>query len=279
MSKQSLPLRGTAGESGKHLFLLVAAFITLIPIFWMLATSVKTPSDVFSGNLFIPSTFSLDGYRQVFQEIPFLRWFLNSSIITVIQTGGQLLVAICAAYAFSHFRFRGRELLFFFVLMTMMIPPQVGMVPTYMIINQMGLVNSFAGVILPQLASGYAIFLLRQTFLTIPKDLGEAAKIDGCNPLQIMWHVYVRLSFTVLVALGLILFVNNWNDYHWPLLVLSDKELQTLPVAFVQFREEHNLDWVPTMAVATLAILPILLLYLIAQKKFVEGMTHTGLKG
>ncbi|MCM3443123.1 carbohydrate ABC transporter permease [Metabacillus halosaccharovorans] len=266
-------------ESGKHTVLLFISFVTLIPLLWMLATSLKLPEDVFSGNLFWPDVFSIDGYIQVFRDIPFLQWFANSTYVTVIQTLGQLLVAVSAAYAFAHFRFKGSEVLFFFVLMTMMIPPQVSMVPTYMIVNKMELLNTFSGVILPQLASGYAIFLLRQTFLTIPKELGEAATIDGCNPIQLMWHVYVRLSVTVIVALGMILFVNNWNDYHWPLLVLSNKELQTLPVAFVQFREEQSLEWVPTMAVATLSILPILFLYLVAQKKFVEGFTHTGLKG
>ncbi|MBP3950100.1 carbohydrate ABC transporter permease [Bacillus suaedae] len=279
MKPKQLKLKDYFLETSRHTILLVIAFATLIPILWMFATSFKTPADVFAGSLFLPSEFSLDGYIQVFRDIPFSQWFMNSTVISVIQTGGQLLIAICAAYAFANFNFRGREPLFFFVLMTMMIPPQVAMVPTYMIINEMGLVNTFAGVILPQLASGYAIFLLRQAFLTVPKDLGDAAAIDGCNQLQTMWHVYVRLSVTVLVALGLILFVNNWNDYHWPLLVLKDKDLQTLPIAFVQFREENDLDWVPTMAVATLSILPILAIYLVAQRKFVEGFTHTGLKG
>lgn len=266
-------------EGGKHLFLLAFAFIALIPLFWMLATSFKIPEDVFSGKLFWPTVFSLEGYIRVFTEIPLLRWFWNSTVIAVFQTAGQLAVGICAAFAFAHFRFPGRDAVFFFVLMTMMIPPQVTMVPTYIIVNELNWLNSFAGVIVPHIASGYAIFLLRQSFLTIPRDLGDAAAIDGCSAIGTMWHVYLRLSGAVISALAMILMVGNWNDYHWPLLILTDKLMQTLPVAFVQFREEEALEWVPTMATATLSMVPILLLYLAAQKNFIEGFTNSGLKG
>ncbi|NGM85277.1 carbohydrate ABC transporter permease [Paenibacillus sp. 7124] len=266
-------------EGGKHLLLIAIAFIILIPILWMLVTSVKAPQEVFSGHLFWAEHFNLNGYLRVFRDIPFTLWAWNSSVIAAAQTLGQLVVGLAAAFAFAHYRFPGRDALFFFVLMTMMIPPQVTMVPVYMIVNEMHLLNTFGGVIIPHLASGYAIFLLRQTFMTIPRELGEASVIDGCSAFGTMWHVYLRLSGTVLSALAVILFVGNWNDYHWPLLVLAEKSLQTLPVAFVQFREEESLEWVPTMAVATLSMLPILALYLAAQKQFIEGFMNSGLKG
>ncbi|AJY74769.1 sugar ABC transporter permease [Paenibacillus beijingensis] len=266
-------------EGSKHILLIAFALLSLIPIFWMLATSFKDPQEVFAGHLFWSNAFNLDGYLQVFREIPFSVWAWNSTVVGVLQTLGQLIVGVAAAFAFAHYRFPGRDALFFFVLITMMIPPQVTMVPTYMIVGELGWLNSFTGVIVPHLASGYAIFLLRQSFMTVPRELGDAAVIDGCSPFGTMWHVYLRLSMSAISALTVILFVGNWNDFHWPLLVLSDKSMQTLPVAFVQFREEESLEWVPTMAVATLSMLPILLLYLAAQKNFIEGFKNSGLKG
>lgn len=253
--------------------------MTLVPLLWMLATSLKTPKDVFSGYMFWPTTFSLNGYIRVFTEVPFMQWVSNSTVISLFLTLGQLTLGVLAAYAFAHFKFRGRDTLFFLVLMTMMIPPQVTMVPMYMIVNELGWLNSFTGVIVPHVASGYAIFLLRQSFMTIPRDLGDAAAIDGCSALGALWHVYLRLSTAVISALGMILLVGNWNEYYWPLLVLTDKLKQTLPIAFVQFREEESLEFVPTMAVATLSIVPILFIYVIAQRNFVEGFANSGLKG
>ncbi|GIP11832.1 MAG: carbohydrate ABC transporter permease [Paenibacillus macerans] len=266
-------------EGFKHLFLIVVALISLIPIIWMLATSFKAPEEVFSGHLFWANQFNVNGYLRVLREIPIGLWAWNSAVTASLQTLGQLIVGVAAAFAFARYRFPGRDALFFFVLITMMIPHQVTMVPTYMIVNELEWLNSFAGVIVPHLASGYAIFLLRQSFMTVPYELGEAAVIDGCTPLGMMWHVYLRLSVTVISALAVILFVGNWNEYNWPLLVLTDKMMQTLPIAFVQFREEEALEWVPTMAVATLSMLPILFLYLAAQKNFIQGFMNSGLKG
>lgn len=267
------------GEGGKLIVLTFVAFASLVPILWMLSTSFKDAGEVFSGHLFWPDGFNLDGYMRVFREIPVARWAWNSAFTAGLQTMGQLAVGVAAAFAFAHYRFPGRDVLFFFVLMTMMIPPQVTMVPTYMIVNQLDWLNTYAGVIVPHVASGYAIFLLRQSFLTVPSELADASVIDGCRAFGTMWHVYLRVSGPVISALAVILFVGNWNDYHWPLLVLSEKSMQTFPVAFVQFRAEQALEWVPTMAVATLSMLPILALYLAAQKHFIEGFTNSGLKG
>lgn len=266
-------------EAILHALLMLIAGITLLPLLWMAVTSFKPSSGVFTGPMFWSDAFNLDGYRQVFREVPLLLWAGNSLIIAVAQTLGQLIVGVLAAYAFARLRFRGRDALFFFVLLTMMMPTQVTMVPTYLIVKQLHWLDSFAGVVIPHLASGYAIFLLRQSFLTVPEDLGDAAVIDGCSPVRTLWHVYLRLSAPILSALAIILFVGIWNDYQWPLLVLTEKALQPLPVALSQFRQEQSLDYVPTMAVATLSMLPVLILFLIAQRHFVEGFAHSGLKG
>jgi multiple sugar transport system permease protein/sn-glycerol 3-phosphate transport system permease protein len=266
-------------ESVKHMLLAGIALVCLIPLLWMIATSIKSPQEVFAGQLFWSGKVDMNGYIRALTQIPLLQWAWNSTFIAFWQTGGQLIVGVLAAFAFAHYRFRGRDALFFFVLMTMMIPPQVTMIPTYILINDFNWLNTFAGVVTPHLASGYAIFLLRQSFLTIPRELAEAAVIDGCSAFGTLWHVYLRLSGSVISALAVILFVGSWNDFQWPLLILSDKSMQTLPVAFVQFREEQSLEWVPTMAVATLSMVPILLLYIIAQRNFIEGFANSGLKG
>lgn len=266
-------------EVARHAVLLTIAAITLIPLAWMAVTSFKTEKGVFSGPMFWPDTFNLEGYARVFSEAPILSWTANSLTIAAFQVLGQLFVSILAAYAFAHFRFHYREPLFFFVLMTMMIPQQVTMIPTYLIVNKLNWLNSFTGVIVPYLASGYAIFLLRQSFLTIPQALADTAEIDGCGALRTLWHVYIRMSLPVISALAVILFVGVWNDYQWPLLVLTDKMMQPLPLALVQFRQEGVLEYVPTMAAATLSMLPVIILYLVAQRSFIEGFSNSGIKG
>lgn len=266
-------------ETAKHTVLLTLSIIILMPIAWMVITSFKTEKSVFSGPAFWPDGFNLYGYAKVFTDLPILRWMANSLIIAILQVSGQIFISILAAYAFAHFRFRYREVLFFFVLMTMMIPQQVTMIPTYLIVNNLNWLNSFQGVIVPHLASGYAIFLLRQSFLIVPRELTDAAEMDGCGALRTLRHVYISTSLPMISALAAILFVGIWNDYQWPLLVLIDKMIQPLPVALTQFRVEGSLEYVPTMAVATLSTLPVIILFLAAQRNFIEGFSSSGIKG
>lgn len=266
-------------EIVKHGILLALAVLTLLPLVWMAVTSLKTEGEVFSGPLLWLNGFHFEGYARVFRDTPFFHWLYNSVVLSSLQVAGQLVISILAAYAFSHFRFHGREVLFFFVLLTMMMPNQVTMVPTYIIVNELHWLNTFAGVVVPHMASGYAIFLLRQAFLTVPRELGEASVIDGCSAAGTLWHVYLRLISPVLGALTIILFIGIWNDYQWPLLVLTNKALQPLPLALVQFRQEESLEYVPTMAAAALSMLPILVLFMIAQRSFIEGFANSGLKG
>ncbi|MGG3626322.1 carbohydrate ABC transporter permease [Bacillus gobiensis] len=259
-----------------HFFLLGMIAFTLIPFLYMLSTSVKSPDEVYGQ--FFPSSISWSGFQQVFADTPILTWALNSAFIAVTQTFLQVVIAFFAAYTFVRFDFPGRTAIFYFVIATMIIPQQALMIPTFVTINMMNWVNSFFGVIVPHMASGYAIFLLRQFMVGIPKELAEAAAVDGCGPLRILWHIYLPATIPALSALSIILFVSHWNDFYWPLLVLVDENKLTLPVALVKFQNEGIIDMVPTMAVATLSTLPILVLYFLAQKKFIEGFTHSGIK-
>lgn len=263
----------------KHMLLILITITMLLPIFWMVNISFKTADTVFDTGISSLTGVSIDGYLQVFEQIPFFTWASNSLFLAVVMTIGQVIIAFLAAYAFSRYDFSGRNVLFYFVLATMIIPPQATMIPIFITISKFDWVNTFTGVIVPQLASGYAIFLMRQFFLGIPKELSEAASIDGCGELGILWHIYVPAAIPALAALSIILFVHHWNDYYLPLMILTDKAKLTLPIALSQFQNEGSMEWIPIMAVSTLSTIPVLILYFFTQKKFVEGMTSSGLKG
>lgn len=262
-----------------HLVLLISALIVLMPVIWMISVSLSSYGSVFVRRLLVfPTEVSLDGYRQVFAQTPYFRWFLNSVFISVTLTSGQLILGVFAAYAFSRYEFRWREPLFVFVLCTMMIPPQSIMLPLFMVVNELDWVNTYKGVIIPHLANGYAIFVLRQFFLTIPRELDESSQIDGCHALQTMYHVYIRSAVPALVSVGLIQLVRNWNDYYWALVVLMESRKLTLPLGIVSFRDESVIEWVPTMAAASMSIVPVLVIYVIGQKYFVQTHARTGIK-
>ncbi len=266
-------------EIGRHVLLIGLALLTLVPIVWMVSISLRSEEYVFSGHLVWTGPLHPENYVKSLTEVPFFRWLVNSLRIGVLQTLGQMFVAVCAAFAFAYYRFPGRDVLFLFVLMTMMIPMQVTLVPTYLIVNQMNALNTLAGVIVPHLASGFAIFLLRQSFLAIPKELAEAAAIDGGGAVRVLWTVYIRMSGTMLWTLGVIAFMANFNEFNWPLLVLTDPDQMPLPLAFQYFRTETQMDWGATMAIAALSMVPVLVLYLAAQRHIVDGFAQSGLKG
>lgn len=259
---------------------MVCTVAMLIPFFWMVGTSFKPANEAYGGGLwFLPKTLSLDGYAQVFQQTPFLQWMLNSVIVSVVLTIGQAAIALLAAFVFVRYSFFGRNALFYFVLATMIIPPQVMMIPTFLMVNALGWMDTLTAIIVPQLASGYAIFLMRQFLLRVPRELADAAEVDGCKAVRILWHVYVPAAVPGLIALCVILFVGHWNDYYWPLVVLMSDEHFTLPIALVKFQHDGLIDLVPTMAVSTLSSLPVLIIYFFSQRRFLESFTHTGLNG
>lgn len=267
------------GETGKHALLVGLALLAMVPVVWMASISLRSEEYVFSGHLVWTGPIHWENYVKALTEVPFFRWLVNSLRIGILQTLGQMFVGVCAAFAFAYYRFPGRDILFLFVLMTMMIPMQVTLVPTYLIVNQMNALNTLAGVVVPHLASGFAIFLLRQSFLAIPKELAEATAMDGGGAIRVLWTVYIRMSGAMLWTLGVIAFLANFNEFNWPLLVLSDPDQMPLPLAFQYFRTETQMDWGATMAIATLSMIPVLVLYLVAQRHIVDGFAQSGLKG
>lgn len=272
---------GSAGAIAGHATLALVGAAVAIPYAWMVLLSFKPTAELFSpATWFNLSNLTLEGYRQVFERAPFGRWALNSLVVASSLAAGQVLTSLLAAYAFARFEFRGRETCFWLVLLTMMVPPQTLMVPSYVIVHQLGWVNTFAGLVIPHLAWGFGIFMLRQFFLGVPRELTDAAALDGCGSLRTLWHVHVPLARSALAALTIIAFVTGWNEYYWPLIVVNSEEMRTLPIGIPRFTgADLDVQWQATMAAATMATLPVLALYIVAQKQFREGISRTGLKG
>jgi ABC-type glycerol-3-phosphate transport system permease component len=262
-----------------HLLLLSLGIVTLLPIIWIIGISLSPPDAVLQRfAIFLPSAVQFSGYTEVFNQTPYVTWFRNSLLVTTLITFGQTLTGVLAAYGFSRWKFPGNSTLFFIVICTMMIPPQTIMLPLFMVINQFGWINRYEGLIIPHLAHGYVIFMLRQFFLQVPTELDEASRIDGCTSLQTLYHVYMTSSLPAIVSVILIQVVRNWNEYYWTLVVISERMKLTLPVAIVSFRDETLVQWVPTMASASLSILPIIVLYILSQKYFHQTHMTSGIK-
>jgi multiple sugar transport system permease protein/sn-glycerol 3-phosphate transport system permease protein len=247
----------------------------------MLLLSLKPSAELFTPGTWLKlDGIGFSGYAEVFRRAPFLRWLGNSLVVAVLLTLGQIATSFLAAYAFARFTFRGRDVVFFLVLFTMMVPPQTLMVPSYVLLHHLGWVNTFQGLVVPHLAWGFGIFMLRQFFLGVPRDLADAASLDGCGHVRTLRHVYLPLSATALVALGVLAFVAAWNDYYWPLVVVTADEMRTVPIGIPRFTgADLDVQWQATMAAATMGTLPVLALYVVAQRWFLDGISRSGLKG
>lgn len=276
----SLRVRIKWGHLALHAILIAASGLMLLPFVWMLATSVKDASEIFTvAPTFWPKAWRWANYAEVFTLIPFGRMYLNTIFITVTRVCGQLLVASLAAYAFARLRFPGRDALFIGVLAVMMAPQAVMLVPTYVLYKYIGWLNTYQGLIIPYFFSAFATFLLRQYFLTLPKDLEDAAVLDGCNPLQVYWHVALPLARPSLIALGVLLSLWSWNDFLWPLIVTNSTDLQMLAVGMSYLRGQWVSNVALMMAAASIAVLPMVAVFVLAQRQLIEGITLTGMQG
>ncbi len=272
---------GRALLTGLQYTLLIAvALIMLVPFAWMVSTSLKTEEYILRTD-FIPNPASFDSYIRLFEIMPMGRMIFNSFFITVTATGGQILIAAMAGYAFARMKWRGRNLVFALYLATMMIPYQVVVIPQFVLVSKLGWVNTYQALILPSLFSAFATFLLRQAFLSIPAELEEAAIMDGANHLVIFWRIMLPLSKPVLATLTVFAFMSIWNAYLWPLFVARKEEFMTLPLglATLQGSNQSLTEWNLVMAGAVITVLPILVIYLFAQKWFVQGAVISGIKG
>ena len=263
-----------------HSVLIAGGIITLFPLLWMLSASFMANGEAttFPPHV-LPHAATLAQYRELFTRLNIGRAFFSSAIIASAVTIFSVFFGSMAGYAFAKLRFRGRERTFGLLLIALVIPPQVGMLPLFLFMKTLHLVNTYWGAILPALASVFGIFLIRQFMLSIPQDLLEAARIDGASELKIYWSVVMPLARPILATLAIYTFMTTWNDFMWPLIVLSDQKRYTLPVALASLVGEHALDIELMMAGSVVTVLPVLLLFLALQRHYIAGLTAGGIKG
>ncbi|MDI9458126.1 MAG: carbohydrate ABC transporter permease [Eubacteriales bacterium] len=263
-----------------YLFASLIGFFNLIPFFWMVSTSLKARKALAVLPVqWIPEEPSFEAYQRLFQLFPFARAIWNSVFISVTTTVIVVVSASLAAYVFAKVPFKGREVLFTLFLMTMMIPGQVTMIPNFLVLRYLGLLNTYLGVLLPTIYNAFATFLLRQNMRIIPDAFLEAAIIDGASHFTIFSRIVVPLSKPILAALSVITFMGTWNDYLWPLIVLTDRAKMTLPVGLGLLNTQYGNQYNLLMAGGLISMVPILLLYFLAQKHFEQGLSIGGIKG
>lgn len=261
--------------------LLLTAITMIFPFYWMIATSLKSEARVFAFPPdWIPNPLIFSNYVYIFTELPFDRYIFNSVKVSSLWTLGIILSSSLAAYAFARVRFWGRETLFIITLAALMIPGQITMIPLYVVMTRVGWVDTHLPLIVPAyLGSAFGIFLIRQYFMTIPQELNDAAKIDGCSHFGIYWRIMMPLAKAVIATLALLSFMGSWNDLLGPVIYLFDESLFTLPLALTRFRGMYYTAWANMMAGATITLLPILIVFLFTQQYFVRGVVLSGLKG
>jgi multiple sugar transport system permease protein len=264
------------------LFSLMAILLVgvLFPFLWLILSSIKENHEIIQyPPTFFPSTVTFLQYVKVWESIPLLNFFIN----TLVFAGGVTLLSILfdsmAAYALARIEFKGKKPLFIFILITMLIPFQVIMIPLFVEVFKFGMLNTYLGLILPRATSAFGIFMMRSFFISLPKDIEEAARIDGLNEYRIFWSIMLPLCTPAIITLGIILFMNNWNDLIYPLMLTSSTEMRTLSAGLAMFVGDRVIEYGPILAAATLSVLPLLVIYIFAQKYFIQGIATTGLKG
>ena len=253
-----------------------------LPIIIAIFTSFKLPNDVTNyPPTLLPQVWTLENYVTAWTSKPFGRFFLNSIIQTGVIVFFQVIFSIMAAYAFSILQFPGRDVLFYVIVASLMVPFQLTFIPNFILISEWGWANTYMGLTVPFLASAFGVFLLRQFFLTIPRDLHDSARIDGASNWRFLWQILVPLSKGGISAFAIFSFLSAWSQYLWPLVITNEESMRTIQIGirFFLFDQERGADWGAIMAAAVIALLPTLLIFLVAQRQLVKGIAMTGLKG
>jgi multiple sugar transport system permease protein len=274
------PARDRFVFSGWHLVLFPLAVVMIIPMIWMVITSFQTLNETrHFPPILIPNSIQWENYTEVLQRAPFARWFLNTLVVTVVVVAGNLLFCSLAGYAFARIKFFGRDVVFILVLATLMIPFQVIMIPTFLIVRKLGLIDTLGALIVPNLAGAFGIFLLRQFFRSLPIELEEAARIDGASRLGVLFKIVLPLSGPVLATVAVITFLWTWNDFLWPLVTIYNPDNMTLQLGLTTFQGAHQTNTHLLMAANVMSVIPVLLLFFLAQRFFIRGIATSGLKG
>lgn len=271
----------------QYAILVLLVLLSILPFVWLLSTALKSPDEnIFAyPPQFIPAHPTLDNFISVWQKVPMFWFFVNSIIVTLLTIFFNITLSVMAAYPLARMRFKGQGTIFFSILATMMIPFQVLMIPLYLICLKLnltdgtGIINGWLGLVLPFAVSGFGIFFVRQALVTLPKELEESAVLDGCNSLQILWHILLPLIRPTLATLAVFAFMATWGEFLWPSIILSEPSHFTLPVGLVQLQSAFSSDWKLIAAGTLLSMVPILVFFFALQKYFVSGATSGAVKG
>lgn len=264
-----------------HLFLIIISGVTIAPYLWAVSTSLKYRTDVFTKTpKWIPNPMHFGNYKEVFEMAPFGLYLLNTIIVVTVILVFQLLTMTTASYAFARLEFKGSNFFFMLFIIQMMLPVHATILPNYLIVNKLGLLDTRLALMMPFFATGYGTFLLRQTFRQVPKDFEDAAVIDGCSGLRFLYSVLIPMAKPTLVAQALISVVTHWNDFFWPLVVSDKPAIRTLTIGLAMFvQQESGADWTLLMAATVFVTAPLMIVFLIFQRKFIESFMSAGLKG
>ena len=261
------------------IFLTIFSLIMMYPMAWMLVTSFKTNADIRANRTkFWPTEWTLEGYRTAFAKAPIGQWFLNSMLVVICITVAVIFTSTLIGFVFAKYEFKGKKVLFVILLATMMVPPQVTMIPRYLMIQEMHLFNTIGALIVPGLVSAFSIYMARQFIADLPDSICEAAKMDGAGPFRIYWNIVLPNIKPAIGSIGIFTAMMNWNDYLNPLLMLNDMEKMTLPLGLVIFDTQRVSDMSATMAAASMMMMPMIIIFVLFQIQFIKGMTLSGIK-
>jgi len=266
-------------SGARYLILIIGAIVILFPIIWAISSSFKSNIEVLKIPVqWIPKEMKWENYSTPFKERPIARYFLNSIVAAGFVTISNLFFSSMAGYGFSKFNIPGKKWLFLFVLSTLMVPIQVIIVPLYLIVNHLGWINSYQGLIVPLMVNGFGVFLMRQFIMGIPDEYMDAARIDGSSEIAIFFRIVLPLSRQALAALGIFSFVANWDEFLWPLVVINSDKLSTLPLGIAKFQGTYSSQYNQLLAMSLLATLPLLIVFVFIQRRFIESLSLSGLK-
>jgi len=274
-------MKSTLSKGAIYTLLISGSILMIFPFFWMFSTALMTTAEVNAQfpRVWFPSVLQWENFSRAMEVAPFDRFFLNSVIVTVIGTVGEIVTTILAAYAFAKMNFWGKNFIFTVLLATMMVPNEVLLIPNFVTMANLGLLDTLHAIYLPWLASIFSIFLIRQFFMSIPKQLTYAAKVDGCTDFKFLWYVMIPLAKPAIITMTLLTVINSWNAFTWPLLVTLSRDTRTLPIGLAMFRGEAGTFFELIMAASVITVIPMIILFIILQKYVVAGVARSGIKG
>jgi multiple sugar transport system permease protein len=268
------------GHPATQLILALAAAVTLVPVIWTILSSLKSNDTIFAVPMrWLPDSLHWNNYAEAFEVAPFARYFLNSAIVAASVTATTVFFGAMAGYGFSKFRFPGRDLVFGLILVTFMIPFPVIMIPLFVLVRNFGWVNTYWGLIIPGALTGFAVFMMRQFIQAIPSELIDAARIDGAGELRIFLTMVLPLARPALATLGILTFLESWNNLLWPLIVIQSDEMETIPLGLTKFSTLYSSNYAQMLAMAVIASVPVLVVFIIGRRQIINSLMLSGIKG